>query len=83
MNGDLRTFYSLTQRTRANVLDWLETLPSDVFTAQHDGFACGSLSAIQAHVAYCYFLWVGMVGLGAEKPVVKVDNVHALRRAFA
>ena len=83
MNQDLRTFYSLTQRTRAKVLDWLEALPPDVFTQQNDGFAYGSLSAIQAHVAETYLWWVGTVGLGAKEPVVKVSDVQALREAFA
>ncbi len=84
MNQDLRTFYDLTQRTRSKVLDWLEALPPEVFTRQHDGFAYGSLSAIQAHVADCYLWWIGTVGLGGiEEPEIKVDDVQALRRAFA
>lgn len=83
MNQDLQTFYSLTQRTRAKVLAWLETLPPDVFTMQNGGFTYGSLSVVQAHVAECYLWWVGTVGLGAEEPTVKADNVHALRDAFA
>lgn len=83
MNQDLQAFYDLTQRTRAKVFDWLETLPPDVFTMQDDDFAYGSLSTIQAHIADCYFLWAGTVGLGAEKPRVKVDDIHALRRVFA
>ena len=83
MNEDLRTFYDLTQRTRAKVLGWLETLPPGVFTAQNDGFAYGSLSAIQAHVADCYLWWVGTVGLGsAEKPEIEANDVQALRSAF-
>lgn len=84
MNEDLRTFYNLTQRTRANVLDWLETLPLDVFTAQADSFAYGSLSRVQAHVADCYLWWVGTVGLGsAEEPELEANDVQALRAAFA
>ncbi len=84
MNQDLRTFYDLTQRTRAKVLDWLETLPPEVFTRQHDGFAYGSLSAIQAHVADCYRLWVGTVGLGGVgEPRLEANDVQALRSAFA
>ncbi len=84
MNQDLRTFYDLTQRTRAKVLDWLETLPPDVFTMQNDSFAYGSLSAIQTHIADCYLWWVGTVGLGsAEEPEIEVDDVQALRSAFA
>ena len=84
MNEDLKTFYDLTQRTRAKVLGWLETLPPDVFTAQADSFAYGSLSAIQAHVAETYLWWVGTVGLGgAEESELEVNDVQALRDAFA
>ncbi len=84
MNDDLKTFYNLTQRTRAKVLDWLETLPPGVFTVRNDGFAYGSLSSVQAHVADCYLWWVGTVGLGgAEEPELKVNDVQALRGAFA
>ncbi len=84
MNQDLRTLYDLIQRTRAKVLDWLETLPPDVFTAQNDSFAYGSLSAIQTHVADCYLWWVGTVGLGGtEEPDVEANDVQALRDAFA
>ena len=84
MNEDLKTFYDLARRTREKVLDWLETLPPDVFTARDEGFAYGSLSAVQAHVADTYLWWVGTVGLGGvEEPKIKVSNVQALRSAFA
>ena len=83
MNQDLRTFYDLTKRTRAKVLNWLETLPPNVFTMQDDSFAYGSLNAIQAHVAETYLWWVGTVGLGADEPTVEVDDVRTLRTVFA
>ncbi len=84
MNEDLKIFYDLTQRTRAKVLDWLETLPPDVFTMRDEGFAYGSLSSVQAHVADCYLWWIGTVGLGgAEELELKVNDVQALRGAFA
>ena len=84
MNKDLNIFYDLTRRTRAKVFDWLETLPPNVFTKQSDSFAYGSLSAIQAHIADCYLWWVGTVGLGgADEPEIKVNDVQALRDAFA
>ena len=41
--NELKIFYDLTRRTRAKVLGWLETLPPDVFTAQADSFAYGSV----------------------------------------
>lgn len=83
MNQDLNIFYALVRRTRAGVLDWLEDLPPDVFAREHQSFAFGSLSAIYAHSADCYLWWVGAVGLGAEVRDVKVNDVHALRKAFA
>ncbi len=47
-------------------------------------FAYGSLSAIQAHVADCYRLWVGTVGLGgAGEPRLEANDVQALRDVFA
>ena len=82
--NELKTFYDLTRRTRAKVLDWLEALPPGVFTARDESFAYGSLSAIQAHVAECYLWWVGTVGLGGtEEPELEINDVQALRGAFA
>lgn len=82
MNQDLATFYGLVRRTRAGVLDWLETLPPEALTLEHTDFAYGSLSAIYAHIADCYGWWVGAVGLGAENREVKAGDVRALRVAF-
>lgn len=83
MNQDLTTFYSLTRRTRTGVLDWLATLPENVFTREHDAFAFGSLRNIYAHVAACYLKWVGTVGLGREGAEVRVRDVNELREAFS
>ena len=83
MNQDLKTFYDLTRRTRNKVLDWLGTLPPEVFTKQHDAFAYGSLSKIQSHVATTYLWWVGTVGLETAEIEVEADDVAALRKAFA
>ena len=83
MNADLGTFYTLTRRTRAGVLDWLETLPAGVFTQQREDFAYGSLCEIYTHAAQCYLWWVGAVGFGREwhgDPVVR--DVRELREVF-
>jgi uncharacterized damage-inducible protein DinB len=83
MNDDLATFYRLTQRTRARVLDWLEALPPDVLTERREDFAFGSLGGIFAHVADCYLWWVGTVGLGYDdRPAFDGSSADALRRAF-
>ena len=83
MNQDLKTFYDLTRRTRNKVLDWLGTLPPEVFTKQHDEFAYGSLSKIQSHIATTYLWWVGTVGLETAEIEVEADDVEALCEAFA
>jgi uncharacterized damage-inducible protein DinB len=83
MNQDLQTFYDLAKRTRAKVLDWLATLPPEVFTREHESFAYGSLRNIYAHVADCYLGWVGEVGLGNEPIEIKVKDISELRATFA
>ncbi len=83
MNADLETLYGLTTRTRAGLLEWLGTLPVEVFTAQREDFAYGSLSAIYSHIADCYLHWVGAVGLGELGSERSVSNVAELRAYFA
>ena len=83
MNADLETFYSLTIRTRAGLLEWLETLPVQVFTAQREDFAYGSLNAIYSHIADCYWHWTGAVGLSLPAAERLVSNVAELRAYFA
>lgn len=79
----LITFYELARRTRAGVLDWLDTLPPEVFVRQHDDFAYGSLRAIYEHIADTHLWWTGSVGLGRPETEVHVENVEDLREAFA
>jgi uncharacterized damage-inducible protein DinB len=81
-NQDLRTFYDLAKRTRAGVLDWLESLPSEVLTYERDDFAYGSLSAIYAHIADCYLWWLGSVGLGRKEVEVSSRDMQGLREVF-
>lgn len=82
MADDLRTFYGLVARTRAGVLDWLETLPEDVFSAERQDFAFGSLSRIFSHIAECYLLWLSRGGVGAAEPDLRATDVAALRATF-
>lgn len=83
MNDDLAIFYRLARRTRAGVLDWLATLPSEVLIEVRSDFAFGSLDRIYAHVADCYLWWVGTVGLGRpDEPAIIAGSVEALRTAF-
>jgi uncharacterized damage-inducible protein DinB len=84
VNQDLSTFYELTRRTRAGVLDWLEGLPEGAFDVKREEFAYGSLSAIYTHVAGCYLWWIGAVGFGREwhgEPEVK--DARGVREAFS
>ena len=78
----LATFYAIARRTRAGVLDWLESLPHDVFVQQHDGFAHGSLRAIFEHIADTHLWWTGSVGLGLPEPDTHVEDVVGLRKVF-
>jgi uncharacterized damage-inducible protein DinB len=82
MNQDLKMFYDLAKRTRTKVLDWLETLPPEIFTLEHEAFAFGSLRNIYVHVADCYLGWVGEVGLKLEPIEITVNNVSELRAIF-
>lgn len=82
MNADLELFYGLTTRTRAGLLEWLGTLPSEVFDAQREDFAYGSLSAIYSHIADCYLHWVGGVGLGELGSERSVNTAAELRAYF-
>lgn len=79
----LATFYDLSRRTRAGVLDWLDTLPPEVFTRQHGSFTHGSLCAIYKHVAETHLWWTGSVGLEHPQKAIHVDDVASLREAFA
>ncbi len=83
MADDLRTFYELVRRTRAGVLDWLESLPTEVLNAERDDFAFGSLSRIFSHVAECYLLWLSRGGVGSPEPGVRAVDAAGLREAFA
>jgi uncharacterized damage-inducible protein DinB len=83
MNADLELFYALTTRTRSPVLEWLETLPNEVFNAQREDFAYGSLNAIYTHVAGCYLHWVGAVGLGELGLKRTPRNVAELKAYFS
>lgn len=82
MADDLRTFYDMVRRTRAGVLDWLDTLPEDVLNADRDDFAFGSLSRIFSHVAECYLLWLSRGGVGRPERGLHATDAVGLRQAF-
>ena len=82
MADDLGTFYDLVRRTRAGVLDWLDTLPEDVLNAERDDFAFGSLSRIFSHVAECYLLWLSRGGVGRPERGLHATDADGLRQAF-
>lgn len=83
MNEELSDFYRLVKRTRAGVLDWLEALPPEVLLAERDDFAFGSLAAIYAHIADCYWWWLSSVARGSERREFDGRSVEALRQAFS
>ena len=85
MNDDLRGFYRLVRGSRERVFSWLDGLPPQVYTLERPDFAYGSLRNIQAHLAGCYLLWVGLRGL--ELPITRtetadVSEVAAMRQVF-
>src|SRR5690606_41424338 len=82
MADDLRTFYDMVRRTRAGVLDWLDTLPEDVLNADRDDFAFGSLSRIFSHVAECYLLRLSRGGVGRPARGLHATNGDGLPQAF-
>ncbi|GGQ94233.1 DinB family protein [Deinococcus ruber] len=85
MNDDLRGFYRLVQGSRERVFAWAESLPPQVYTAEHPEFAYGSLRNIQAHIADCCLSWVGVRGLGMAENDVPSDSlrdVSAMRERF-
>lgn len=78
----LTVFYNLVRETRAGMLDWLDSLPPEVFVHRDERFAFGSLQAIQSHVALTYLKWIGTVGLNDNLVAMEVRDVAGLRRAF-
>lgn len=83
MSEDLKTFYQMVKATRAGVLDWMDTLPADIYTHEHPDFAFGSLKAIYTHIAGCYLHWIGHCGLGRPKQSYHPETVTELRELFA
>ncbi|WP_424952046.1 DinB family protein [Deinococcus sp.] len=85
MNDDLKGFYRLVQGSRERVFAWAQTLPPEVYTAEHPDFAYGSIRNIQEHIAGCYLIWVGSRGLGLPIPhteAVSIPDVAAMREVF-
>lgn len=87
MNEDLRRVYDWVKGSRERVFDWAEALPPDVYTLERPDFAYGSLRNIQAHIAGCYLVWVGVRGLGLERyrggiEATDLADVAAVRAAF-
>jgi uncharacterized damage-inducible protein DinB len=85
---ELKLMYDWTRRTREGLFDFLETLPNDVYTLEHPDFAYGSIRNIQAHIAFGYMLWVGVMGLekprsSLEMPASALSDVAAMRARFA
>ncbi|MBI5812294.1 MAG: DinB family protein [Deinococcota bacterium] len=85
MDQGLVLTYSWVRRTRAQVLDFCQGLPLEVYTREHPDFGFGSLRNLHAHVAECYLWWVGNVGLGNASLAVQgqdIPDVPAMRRLF-
>ncbi|WP_295817933.1 DinB family protein [uncultured Deinococcus sp.] len=86
MNDDLRTLYPWVKFSRERLFAWAEALPGGVYTQERPDFAYGSLRNVQAHIADCYAVWVGVRGLGEHHGRVDTTAVHdvaAMRRVYA
>jgi uncharacterized damage-inducible protein DinB len=73
----------MVRQTRQVMLEWLETLPQEVFCQTRDDFAFGSLQKIYTHIPECYLYWVEHTGL--QKPWQGdpiVNTARDLRRVF-
>ncbi len=64
MDTSLPLMYNWVKRTRADVLQYVESLPAEIFLAKHPDVPYGSIRDLQAHLAYAYLWWVGRYGLG-------------------
>jgi uncharacterized damage-inducible protein DinB len=87
MNTDLRQIYDWTRRTRAHLLDFLDTVPTEIYTLERPDFAYGSIRNIQAHLAFAYMVWVGVVGLNVDRaqlelPAIAIPDSQAMRERF-
>ena len=87
MNADLRDLYSWVQAARERVFAWAESLPAEIYTQERPDFAYGSLRNVQAHIADCYFAWIGVRGLGLPLGSERLDtsaavDVAAMRRVY-
>ena len=85
MDQSLPLMYHWVKRTRALLLDFLETLPNHVYIQEHPDFAYGSLRNIQAHVIGCYSFWVGEIGLQLENDRTALNStpdVKTMRSKF-
>ena len=86
MNPDLRALYSWVKFSRERLFAWAEALPDGVYTQERPDFAYGSLRNVQAHIADCYLVWIGVRGLGEPQEWVdtkEVPDVAAMRRVYA
>ncbi len=79
--------YDWVKQTREHLLSFTDALPNDVYTLEHPEFAYGSIRNIQAHIAFGYLLWVGVMGLGYERailelPAAEIPDAAAMRTRF-
>ena len=85
MNPDLHVLYSWVKVSRGRLFAWAEALPDGVYTQERPDFAYGSLRNVQAHIADCYHVWIGVRGLGEPHEWVdtkEVPDVAAMRRVY-
>jgi uncharacterized damage-inducible protein DinB len=77
--------YDWVRRTREVLFQYCEAMPPEVYTKEVDGFECGSIRDVHAHVAGCYRHWLGNVAMKKGMKQVNpnsIKTVQDMREAF-
>jgi uncharacterized damage-inducible protein DinB len=77
--------YDWIRRTRELLFRYCETLTSEDYVRELDGFGGGSIRSLHVHVAECYQSWLGNFALKKGMTLAKPDsvsNVQEMRQVF-
>lgn len=81
----LESQYEMIQRTRESLFPYCETMTAADYIKEMDPLGNSSIRSLHAHVADCYFVWMGKRGLGLSTPRIKpqsIDSVEKMREVF-
>lgn len=77
--------YELVKHTRELLFRYCETLNTDDYTKEIEGFGWGSVRNLHVHIAECYQNWLGKFGLNENMTPVEpeqIGNVSEMRSVF-